>query len=83
MKQHDGPLCPCCRREFVFDPFDRCDKGGSDEDDGYVDDVVLPTVRTPESTTVSLANEVISTHVAIGDDQVDGERDAELGDAMI
>jgi hypothetical protein len=22
MKQRDGPLCPCCRRDFVIDPFD-------------------------------------------------------------
>ncbi len=22
MKQRDGPLCPCCRRDFVLDPYD-------------------------------------------------------------
>mmetsp|Transcript_9203 Transcript_9203/g.14722 ORF Transcript_9203/g.14722 Transcript_9203/m.14722 type:complete len:386 (+) Transcript_9203:365-1522(+) len=22
MKQRDGPMCPCCRRDFVIDPFD-------------------------------------------------------------
>jgi hypothetical protein len=22
MKQREGPLCPCCRRDFVIDPFD-------------------------------------------------------------
>mmetsp|Transcript_1874 Transcript_1874/g.4491 ORF Transcript_1874/g.4491 Transcript_1874/m.4491 type:complete len:358 (+) Transcript_1874:75-1148(+) len=30
MKQRDGPLCPCCRRDFVIDPFD-C--GSKDTDD--------------------------------------------------
>jgi hypothetical protein len=24
MKQREGPLCPCCRRDFVIDPYD-CD----------------------------------------------------------
>jgi hypothetical protein len=22
MKQREGPLCPCCRRDFVIDPYD-------------------------------------------------------------
>lgn len=22
MKQREGPLCPCCRRDFIVDPFD-------------------------------------------------------------
>jgi hypothetical protein len=30
MKQRDGPLCPCCRRDFVIDPFDF---GSGDTDD--------------------------------------------------
>mmetsp|Transcript_707 Transcript_707/g.1569 ORF Transcript_707/g.1569 Transcript_707/m.1569 type:complete len:422 (-) Transcript_707:508-1773(-) len=29
MKQQDGPLCPCCRRDFVIDPFD-CRPGTAD-----------------------------------------------------
>ena len=27
MKQREGPLCPCCRRDFVVDPYDLEDGG--------------------------------------------------------
>ena len=30
MKQKDRPLCPCCRRDFVIDPFD-CRPGTTDD----------------------------------------------------
>jgi hypothetical protein len=33
MKQRDGPLCPCCRRDFVIDPFDDVGPGGEKDDD--------------------------------------------------
>ena len=26
MKQREGPLCPCCRRDFVIDPYDMEDE---------------------------------------------------------
>ena len=26
MKQREGPLCPCCRRDFVIDPYDMDDE---------------------------------------------------------
>lgn len=29
MKQRDGPLCPCCRRDFVIDPYDVDDEDPS------------------------------------------------------
>mmetsp|Transcript_16164 Transcript_16164/g.18439 ORF Transcript_16164/g.18439 Transcript_16164/m.18439 type:complete len:343 (+) Transcript_16164:38-1066(+) len=31
MKQRDGPLCPCCRRDFVIDPFDDVGPGENDD----------------------------------------------------
>lgn len=30
MKQREGPLCPCCRRDFIVDPFDMEDGMESD-----------------------------------------------------
>jgi hypothetical protein len=30
MKQREGPLCPCCRRDFIVDPFDAEDGVDSD-----------------------------------------------------
>ena len=29
MKQREGPLCPCCRRDFILDPFDLEDEAGA------------------------------------------------------
>ena len=29
MKQREGPLCPCCRRDFIVDPYD-VEEGGGD-----------------------------------------------------
>jgi len=37
LRQREGPLCPCCRRDFVIDPFDLQDvvqregSGGPDD----------------------------------------------------
>lgn len=31
MRQRDGPLCPCCRRDFVIDPFDLQDVAVDEE----------------------------------------------------
>jgi hypothetical protein len=45
MKQREGPLCPCCRRDFIADPFD--------EEEGMVDDKTTPpttgTLLSPAS----------------------------------
>ena len=30
MKQREGPLCPCCRRDFIVDPFDLLEEEGDD-----------------------------------------------------
>lgn len=32
MKQREGPLCPCCRRDFIVDPFDLLEEGNNNED---------------------------------------------------
>lgn len=31
MKQREGPLCPCCRRDFILDPYDLEEEGESKE----------------------------------------------------
>jgi hypothetical protein len=36
MRQREGPLCPCCRRDFVVDPYD-----AYEEDEGERDAIVL------------------------------------------
>ncbi len=32
LRQREGPLCPCCRRDFVLDPYDVQDAGGATPD---------------------------------------------------
>ena len=44
MKQRDGPLCPCCRRDFVIDPFDFGD------DDDIELGIISVRERIPSST---------------------------------
>jgi hypothetical protein len=38
MKQREGPLCPCCRRDFVIDPYDLEEDGACGIMAGYVDE---------------------------------------------
>lgn len=33
MKQREGPLCPCCRRDFIVDPFDLLEEEANRNDD--------------------------------------------------
>lgn len=40
IKQRGGPLCPCCRRDFIIDPFD-LEAQSQDEDEG---NIVIPSV---------------------------------------
>lgn len=40
MKQRDGPLCPCCRRDFVLDPYDMEDIDPADLDAGPINPAV-------------------------------------------
>jgi len=44
MKQREGPLCPCCRRDFVLDPFDL------EDGDEYVPSMLTTT------TTIAIGN---------------------------
>jgi hypothetical protein len=48
MKQRGGPLCPCCRRDFVIDPFDL-----GQEDEEATADIELGTVPTSNSEPLS------------------------------
>ena len=33
MKQREGPLCPCCRRDFIVDPFDLLEEEANRHDE--------------------------------------------------
>jgi hypothetical protein len=41
LRQRDGPLCPCCRRDFLIDPFD-IDSGHVQEETETVDETIVP-----------------------------------------
>lgn len=60
MKQREGPLCPCCRRDFVLDPYDL--------DDEEVDSSAVPrTTGSGEDASQDLA-------VAEGGEEVDEDQ---------
>lgn len=54
MKQRDGPLCPCCRRDFVVDPFDF--------GQGETDDLE----KGVSNTFASINDEIMNTSTSIG-----------------
>lgn len=55
MKQREGPFCPCCRRDFVIDPFDN---GSGDWDD---------LEKGDSSAFATNGDEIISTSIQNGE----------------
>lgn len=76
MKQREGPLCPCCRRDFVIDPYDNLDVEG----DAALDVNVVGVLTLEDETTVTTAVPMAvggETRDSRGGDQ--GDMDLEMG----
>ena len=48
MKQRGGPLCPCCRRNFIIDPFDLDDVEGAVDSPSHDRDEESTTSTVPD-----------------------------------
>ena len=81
----DGPICPCCRRDFIVDPYDLMlslqAENESDGPDEAKDNQESVEVRNDESTSEPSSlhlnwgdGEVISGDAVNGDANADGER---------
>jgi hypothetical protein len=76
LRQRDGPLCPCCRRDFIVDPYD-VESGESAEDD----DESAPEPITMVSDSVSTLGHAYESEPAMevaGQDHALGNEEAPL-----
>jgi hypothetical protein len=50
MKHRGGPLCPCCRRDFIIDPFDLDDVEDALDSPSHDHDEENPSTNVPDMT---------------------------------
>jgi hypothetical protein len=76
MKQREGPLCPCCRRDFILDPYD-LEEGEEEVDpqllayDAYQGLGLIETMETPlEATTLEETPPSTTTSSSMDDQRI-------------
>lgn len=67
MKQREGPLCPCCRRDFIVDPFDLLEEEANRNDDtvGGSSGAGIPTTLQWDPAVLGLEDEYVTGATAI------------------
>ena len=58
MRQREGPLCPCCRRDFIVDPYDL-------ETNEGVENIQPTILNTPIASSDSISNPVLQRGVEV------------------
>ena len=95
MKQREGPLCPCCRNEFVIDPFDTVGENVESDNNrnnnnnnsiqhntvSHVENLVHDTDSLTTRQATNEASHTESNRMMTGGESVDGavDGDIELG----